>query len=373
MEEFSERVSVIGKSPVILKIWHFSYRQLLSSVLVLLLIAPASWAGPEEEKVSRFQLVSAIYERVYNRQVSELEAINTGLLDAYDDGRFHLEWPVSRGMAAQAFYRLHVQSGTAARLPRAFADIGNDSSFKNMLEIVGGAFMPMKRGNFEANHMLTRRDLFRGLQILVAQGVVKQEDRYGMKIEIINQPVESVPVVASESAPVDENGEPVVENGEIDAIRPALGFEQRSSEREDFKKDAYRRFADASQLVEPEQVNPQSMASVEDAASAMADVEKIMSGLGGSVLEMTSTYPSNPDDENALRKGLAEIEAVLKSIVDRFDYSRLQLSTVMPANPDQIRKCAELDVKLKETIDQAEILRKRIAGRLAEPAKGEDK
>jgi hypothetical protein len=167
MEEFNERVSVIGKSPVILKIWHFSYRQVFHFALVLLLIASASTLAAQEEKVTRLQLVAAIYERIYNRQVSELEAINTGLLDAYEDGRFHLEWPVSRGMAAEAFYRLHVQSGNAARLPRAFADISPESSFKKVLDVVGGAFLPQKQGNFNPNHMLTRKDLFRGIQVLV--------------------------------------------------------------------------------------------------------------------------------------------------------------------------------------------------------------
>jgi hypothetical protein len=359
MEEFNERVSVIGKSPVILKIWHFSYRQVFHFALVLLLIASASTLAAQEEKVTRLQLVAAIYERIYNRQVSELEAINTGLLDAYEDGRFHLEWPVSRGMAAEAFYRLHVQSGNAARLPRAFADISPESSFKKVLDVVGGAFLPQKQGNFNPNHMLTRKDLFRGIQVLVDKEVVKQEDRYAMEIEIINRPVATV-------ASATQNLE------ELAAIRPELGFEQRSSDPEKFKRQAYNRFDRADRQVAGEQMNPQVMASVEDATAAMGDVETIMKDLGGSVLEMTNTYPSNPDDERVLRQGLAKIEGVLKTIVDRFQYSKLQLSTVMPVNPDQIRKCADLDIKLSETIEQAEVLRRRISARLAEPVKGNE-
>jgi hypothetical protein len=44
----------------------------------------------------------------------------------------------------------------------------------------------------------------------------------------------------------------------------------------------------------------------------------------------------------------------------------------MPVNPDQIRKCADLDIKLSETIEQAEVLRRRISARLAEPVKGNE-
>ena len=359
MEEFNERVSVIGKSPVILKIWQFNYRQLLCFLLVLSIFAITSTAMAQEDKVTRYQFVSAIYERIYNRQVSELEAINTGLIDAYEDGKYHLEWPMSRGMAAHAFLRLNQQAGSLARAPRAFADIGGESSFKRVLEVVGAAFLPQQRGNFNANHMLSRKDLFRAIQIMIEKNLVKQEDRYGMEIPVVTRPVEDDPDAALRQ-----------KLNLIDPIRPELGFEERNSEREKFKQEAYRRLTRADEQVTVDQLNPQAMSSVEDAAGAMGDVEDILKNLGGSVLEMTGTYPSNPDDERALRQGLSKIEEVLKTIVERFKYSRLQLNTIMPVDPDQIRKCADLEVRFKETIEQAETLRRRIAGRLAEPEKG---
>lgn len=358
MEEFNERVSDIVKSPVIQKIWQFTYRQVLCCGLVLALILLSSAAMAQDDKVTRYNLVSAIYERVYNRQVTELEAINTGLLNAYEDGKFHLEWPVSRGMAAEAFYRLSVQSGTAAKLPRAFADVGNGSDYRKILDVVGGAFLPRGRGNFDPNHMLTRQDMFRGIQNLVNNGVVKQEDRYQMAIEIINKPVETITAATQ-----------AIEEFSTTAVRPELGFEERDASVDKFKDDAYKRFARADRQVAAEQMNPQVMASVEDATEAMADVDNIMKSLGGSVLEMTTTFPSNPDDDHVLRQGLAKIEGVLKSIQDRFEYSKLQLSTVMPANPDQIKKCADLELRMNKTIEEADILRKSITARLAEPQK----
>jgi hypothetical protein len=359
MEEFNERVSDIVKSPVI-QIWQFSYRQVFLFGLVLIMLGLSSASIAQDDRVTRYNLVSAIYERVFNRQVTELEAINTGLIDAYEDGKFHLDWPVSRGMAAEAFYRLNIQTGSAARSPRAFADIDAESPFHKVLSVVGGAFLPQRRGNFDPNHILSRKDLFRGIQILIEKGVVKQEDRYGIEIDIVNQPVETV---ASVALAIEE----------IAAIRPELGFEERRDDLQKFKVDAYKRIARADRQVTREQLDPQVMASVEDATQAMGDVEELLESLGGSVLEMTATYPSNPDDEAVLRQGLAKIEGLLKTIVDRFKNSKLQLDTVMPVNPVEIEKCAALKVRLDKSVDEANLLRKRIAGRLSEPQKGENR
>jgi hypothetical protein len=176
----------------------------------------------------------------------------------------------------------------------------------------------------------------------------------------VNQPVETV---ASVALAIEE----------IAAIRPELGFEERRDDLQKFKVDAYKRIARADRQVTREQLDPQVMASVEDATQAMGDVEKLLESLGGSVLEMTATYPSNPDDEAILRQGLAKIEGLLKTIVDRFKNSKLQLDTVMPVNPVEIEKCAALKVRLDKSVDEANLLRKRIAGRLSEPQKGENR
>lgn len=359
MEELIERVSDITKSPVILKIWHTLYRQMFKFCLVVSLIFVLSAAEAQDSKVSRYNFISAVFERVYNRKVSEIEAVNSGLLDQFDDGSFHLDWPISRGMAASALYRMALQNGTAAKLPRAFADIGTDSSFSKPLLTVGGAFLPLKKGRFDPNYLLDRATIFRALKILLEKNVLKQEDRSDMEIVRIIDPVSTKPDLKNEMAT-------------LEAIRPELGFKEKQPADGRYKASAYERIIRAKSQVSAGQIDPQTMASIEDSASAMADVEAIISRLGGSVMEMTSTYPSNPDDENVLRKGLAEIENVLSLVLNRFDYAKWQLSTVMPVDPDQVNKCDELNTKLVAHIEQINILKKRIAVRLAEPA-GETK
>lgn len=324
----------------------------------MILLSSASEA--EEDKISRYSFVSAVYERVFNRQISELEVVNSGLLDAFDDGSYHLDWPVSRGMTVEALYRLSVQSGSAVRLPRAFADITDDSSFRRPLETVGGAFLPLKRGRFDPNYLINRQSLFHALKILIDKGVIKQEDRSEMRILPVYEPVATVAASGTKAMAAE---------GEIYSIKPDLGFKETRAADGQYKADAYERIARADSRVTPQQMNPQTMASIEDAGNAMADVEALFGRLGGSIMEMTSTYPSNPEDEQALRQGLAQIEGVLDLVLNRFEYSKLQLTTVIPVDPDQVKKCDLLSSRLNSNMEQAQLLKKRIAARLAEPQK----
>lgn len=361
MEEFNERVSDIATSPVIHRIWQLNYRQSLSFCLALCMVISLSLPLlAQEARISRYEFLDSVYERIYNRRLSEIEAVNLGLIDMFDDGSFHLDWPVSRGMAAVAFYRLAVQGGSAAKLPRAFADISASSTFRKALETVGGAFLPLKKGRFDPNYLINRQDVFHALRILIEKNVLKQEDRSDMTSLPVADPVETVPEVSS------------AVNESIYSISPDTGFRDSPAVESSYRASAYQRIARARGRLSDGQVNPQAMTSIEDAANAMADVDAILERLGGSVMEMTSTYPSNPDDEQVLRSGLAQIENVLSAVKSRFEYSKMQLKTVMPIDPDQVRRCEELNSKLDSHLEKVEVLSRRIAGRLAEPQKKEE-
>lgn len=358
MEEFKERVSDILKSPVMQIIWQFKYRQVLCFALVLVLIGTNCLIAANNDRITRYEMVTAIYERFFNRQITELEAINTGLLDSYADEGFHLEWPVSRGMAAQAFYRLWKQTGSSAKMPRAFADINKSSNLKKALNVIGGAFLPQSRGNFNPNHVLTRKTLFRSINVLIEKEIIKQQDRYNMDIKIIKQPVVSPP--QTDSKP---------ENISSYVVRPDLGFKEKETI-SNYRQKLFNRFDNIQGSLENEQLDPQVLASIEDATNAMSDVEQILKRLGGSVLEMTAVNPSGTEDEQALRQGLAKIEGVLKDIADKFSHARLQLKTLNPVNPANIESCANLDKRMAKTVSEARILQKRIQARLAQQAKG---
>lgn len=365
MEEFIERVSDILRSPVILKRWQLSYRQALNLCLAMLVFLSAAALNAEESKISRYNFVLAVYERVFNRNVTELEATESGLIDQFDDGQYNLDWPISRGMAAEALYRLSIQLGTAARVPRAFADIGNDSIFKKPLETVGGAFLPRNRGRFDPNYLLDRPTLFHAISVLLEKGVLHQEDRSRLASFPALDPVETMPRPATDTMTADSQAVLV-------PVHPDLGFKEQKGDDSRYRAETYNRVVNANARVSTGQMNPQEMASIEDASDAMKDVEQLLDRLGGSVMEMTETYPSNPDDESVLRHGLAQIDSVLSAAVERFSHSKLQLNTAMPIDPDQIRRCTELNHQLDTQLERLNLLKKRIAGRLAEPQKVEE-
>ncbi|PKL50598.1 MAG: hypothetical protein CVV42_02415 [Candidatus Riflebacteria bacterium HGW-Riflebacteria-2] len=364
MEEFIERVSDIFRSPVILKRWQLSYRQSLSLCLAIFITLSATALSAQENKISRYNFVLAVYERVFNRHITEMEAVESGLIDQFDDGQYNLDWPISRGMAAEAMYRLSIQLGTVARIPRAFADIGNDSVFKKPLETVGGAFLPRARGRFDPNYLLDRETLFRSISILLEKGVLRQEDRSRQAIFTAAEPV--VTTSLTDNAPAVDSG------GVLMPIHPELGFKEHKGEDTRYRAETYNRVTMANSRVSSGQMEPQEMASIEDASNAMKDVEELLNRLGGSVMEMTEAHPTSPDDENDLRQGLAKIEGVLTAAVDRFTYSKMQLNTAMPVDPDQIRRCEELNRQLDIQLERLKILRQRIAERLAEPQKAEN-
>jgi len=364
MEELIERVSDIFRSPVILKRWQLSYRQSLSLCLAMFITLSATALTAQENKISRYNFVLAVYERVFNRNITEVEAVESGLIDQFDDGQYNLDWPISRGMAAEAFYRLSIQLGTVARVPRAFADIGNDSVFKKPLETVGGAFLPRARGRFDPNYLLDRETLFRAINVLLEKEVLRQEDRSRQAIFASTEPIATTSLTNDLPAADNENV--------LMPIRPELGFKEQKSEDTRYRAETYNRVTMANTRVSTGQMNPQEMSSIEDASDAMKDVEALLDRLGGSVMEMTEAHPTNPDDENDLRQGLAKIEGVLAAAVDRFTFSKQQLSTAMPVDPDQIRRCTELNRLLDIQLERLKILRQRIADRLAEPQQKEE-
>ncbi len=198
--------------------------------------------------------------------------------------------------------------------------------------------------------------------MLLEKGVLHQEDRTREAVFVAIDPVTTMPTMPSQAITANDEAT-------IDAIRPDLGFKEHKGEDNRYRADTYNRITMANSRVSTGQMNPQTMASIEDAGNAMQDVEQLLERLGGSVMEMTETYPSNPEDESDLRQGLTKIENVLAAAVERFSFSRLQLNTAMPVDPDQIRKCEQLNRQLGVQLENLKILRKRIADRLAEPQK----
>ena len=73
---------------------------------------PVGPAAAENERISRFEFVSAVYERVYNRKLTELEVVNSGLIDAFGTNHQTFNPTFAPGSSGEAW-------ASAARLVRA--------------------------------------------------------------------------------------------------------------------------------------------------------------------------------------------------------------------------------------------------------------
>ncbi len=358
MGVFNERVSDILESPVICEIWHCSYRQFAVLCLAIFFLTTNLLPANAEDKITRLTFMESIYERVFNKNLTEIEAINSGLLEKFDDKQHHLDWPVSRGMAAEAFYKLSLQTGAGNKLPRAFADIKPGNKFSKPLSVVGGAFLPQRSGKFNPNHLLERKDMFHAIRILVEKNVIKQMDRSEVRFDLTEDP---------KNDGIDELLRP---DREIE-FNPKSEYIGVDNEAIDFSAETTQRIARVENRLSAGQINPQIMSNIEEATEAMEKVEKLMHSLGGSVMELSAAYPKNKDDERDLRHALAKIEAILNGIMDRFEYSQLQLKAVTPVDPDQIRKCGILKIRIDKNLDEAKSLRNRITKRLSEKGHGD--
>jgi len=357
MGELIMRVCDIFVSPVIRKIWHACYRQILTICLVLTLILLQCTILSASDKLTRFEIVSALYERVFNVDMTEVKAMKTGLLEPYEDGRYHLDWPITRGMAANMFYTISVQSGSVTKFPRAFADIRPESEYRKVLNRVGGAFLPQKDGKFMADNVLNKEDMYRAISVLIDKKVFKQNDLSGREEEVLADPL-----VTSKSIDFSNTTE-TKKTTSIGEITPFINTENYDKK---YTNRAIKKLKNSAHLVKMQQMNPQVISSIENAYQGIKEVKKYMKSMTSSTIDLIEISTKTTEDEKAVEKALSRINRVLNGMIERFEYSKVQLNNVIPINPGQIKKCSRLNSELTKYIEDAKILHNKISSRLAE-------
>ncbi|MDD3377276.1 MAG: hypothetical protein PHF08_07460 [Candidatus Riflebacteria bacterium] len=352
MEELIERVSDIIMSPVIRRnIWHFLHRQkgLISLVCFILMLFSAPLAADSPDRVSRLNFIAYVYGELYDYCPLVEEVHKLGLLEAFPDGKMHLEWPITRGIAAEALYRVSIQSGSGGKMPRAFADIPDDSPYLKALKVVGGAFLPRNRGRFEPDKLLSETHLKHAVSVLLSNRVIVKEA--GKRIEM-------VPVFVSEKD----------EYADIEPLHPPIGFSEKPGSNFGYINDALAKIDVVNEMsVATQQMNPQSLSDIRSAVKAMEEVQTLFKKFGASVLELTAINVKFPGDDKALRNALSQFNNMLSDFVIRFNYCKDQLSRVTLVDPDIIKKCDILNSEIDESLRQIKILRKRISDRMSQP------
>lgn len=349
MEELIERISDIIISPVICRdIWQFLHRQkriiCLACFIILTFVSPLS--GAQKEKISRFDFVNYVYGQLFGLQPSAEEIKRLGILDSFPDGEFHLDWPITRGIAAESFYRISVQLASEIKIPRAFADIPNDSPFAMALSVVGGGFIPRNMGRFEPDKLLVENHLKHAFSVLESKKVLSKD--IGKKIDFITvyEPLKN-------------------EYDLIESISPELGFSDKPGTNFDYINETLYKIGTINDMsIATQQMNPQNISDIRNAAKEMEEVQKLFKKFGGSILDLTSIESVLPNDEKILRNALSQFNNMLRDFIIRFEYCKEQLSRVTLVDPELIKKCDILNTEIIESLKQIRILRKRINERL---------
>ena len=125
--------------------------RLLMLVFALLIVWPDIVSAAS---VSRMQFLEQSLQRLHERKIDEAEALKSHLIDAFPDGKMHLDYPITRAGAVRALYRLLMPEVRAIPWPRSADDIASGTETANALAILGGAFPPGPNNKFQPDRFL---------------------------------------------------------------------------------------------------------------------------------------------------------------------------------------------------------------------------
>ena len=340
-------------SPVIYsKIWQKKYRQIKLLCLVCFVIFPATLLSfdrsflQNQDKVTRHEFIYGIYTELFSEIPDEETVRKMGILDPFQDNQMHMDWPITRGIAADAFYRISIQTSAVNKMPRAFADIPDYSELNKVLAVVGGAFLPRNQGKFEPDKLLTPRHFQHAVTLLIKKEILNPSK---------NAKLETLPVYQSNQAKF----------ANIKPVYPKLGFNDKPHSNDSFIANNLKNLQKVNELnISAQQMNPQTVSNINEAIIAMREVKQYMQKFGGSVLELTELNITDENDELALIDVLKQFNQMLTDFESRFELCREQLERVTIVDPKQIQKSATINDELNESLNEIKILRKRIRERL---------
>lgn len=353
IEGLMDRVSDITMSPVILRdIWQNFYRQIRLICLVCFAFFPIVSFGYDrsflsnQDKVTRSEFIYGVYTELFSEVPNEETVKKLGILDPFQDNQMHMDWPITRGIAADAFYRISLQTASINKLPRAFADIPEYSELAKILEVVGGAFLPRNQGKFEPDKLLTPRHFQHAVSLLIRKEIIK--------------PAKSVQL---DSLPVYQSTQSKFAN--IKPIKPELGFNEKPHSNYKFVTNSLNNIEKINNMkISSQQMNPQEVSNINEALQAMQEARTYLEKFGSSVFELTELEVTNEGDELALSDTLKQFSQMLSDFEFRFKLCKEQLERVTIVDPKQIQKCSLLNDGLNEGLNEIKILQKKIRERL---------
>ncbi len=281
------------------------------------------------------------------RPWTEAEALQSGLLEPYADGKIHLDWPMSRGVAARVLARVVRRLDPEAVFPQVFGDVTASSTVAPALCIVGQAFRPVAGDRFVPDQIFSVDDLqyaFATLGRLIPAS--------------LTLPLAALPAPATFSADDLKAGR-----------RFDLGFpeEPRGEVSSTFGQvlaSDVRRLGRLVPLVPADQLAPQNQFDLEAATAGLAEIERVLDSFELTIYDVTLADPKDRGLEGEIREFLSQMKETLRNSGEKLRVSRRQLQAALLVDPQSMERTAELRSRLETALFRLESLSERVEQRL---------
>lgn len=320
---------------------------------------PSPAEGKIQSVISRFTLVEKASLAFGAGTVDEESVIRSQLLDPCPDSRIHLDWPVSRGVAAQVFWRLLRQQKGFIPLAGYFLDIGPSSPLAEALAGIGGAFAPIDQDRFKPDRLIREQELdeiIMALQKRLPDGIA------------------SLPPLVAAAPAVSAIGEKRYEPGftfpagktSLGDLLPIRDDTASGSASETIEADIAR-LERLSRIVPPDQLSSADGFDLRECEDGMAEIEKSLDSLEINILDLSAMSDLEPKEDKQVREALTQLESVLAGVQQKLRLSERTLAIALLIDSDSIRRAAVLKQHVRQQLDRIAHLADRLHERLQRP------
>jgi hypothetical protein len=306
--------------------------RIIAGFLLVLTLAGFPSGSPAQEVVSRLEFCEKLLSASVKQPVNEVFIMQSGILDPQPDGKFHLDWPISRGDAARVC--LGIMSGFpgARPLPGFFADTPLSSPFYSVLAKVGGAFAPLPQDRFGPDVLLTPED---------ANHVTRVFSRH--------LPSDSLWVSPLGTAPASE--EQIGSDPAVWGKNFPMGFRFPGAVEPDVtgsSASAAARISRLATLVPPEQLSPHYAFNLRQAVNGMDEMENVLDSLELSILDLVHSQAENPTQKSQLSDGLQQFRDIIGPLLEKLRFSREEVRSALLTDSESIGLADTLQRRISE-------------------------
>jgi len=307
----------------------------------------------ENGTVSAFEFIERIFKSVFSKDISEIEALQSGLLEKNPDGKYHLDWPLSRGAAAKTVSRFLNSIKNAKAAPGFFKDIELCSPLYSTLAHVGGLFTPYEKDLFKPDLLITPEETKQILNKLLS--LLPENPRFISKktAECASETVQVIPEFDGTAA---------------FQASDSFSFKGRDSPRASSDSQRISRLVN---FVPSNQLAPQYSFDLQEAAKSLDELDVNLNSFEISVFDLSTLEPVEKSDVKELREGLTGIRSAIVPMIEKLEFSRKHLSAALFTDSESIKTSADLKHRLDSNLARMKRLLQKIDSRLGKLPKEE--